>query len=1159
METVVQEQAKRQGNAPVGCQSGIEGGFYVLVAPEHALDGSCRTVEELEGHRKGQEVHDGFHQVGVFRIKPGNQSPAQEQDAAEKGPDQDVGQPARIRIGLGLDKIPGSHIGPHNDGQGQGKAQGHHVQHIAETHGRLVGRHGNGAEPGHQQAFHPEETGFQENGQPHGDADSQMLPDMGKGKAGNPEHVEIPEHLQPQYQQGKGKAQQPAGDGRPHPGSRSPQGRGPQFAEDEDVVHGGIHRHGQQEQPHGHLGVAQGIHKGPENTGTEQGQDTPGHKAQVPEGHRTDFRCQAHGIQDPGQQLGSGPDHRQGQGTGQGQTADHRSGDFVIFPGTPVIGHNGGQCLEDAIEPGEHRHPHIGTDGHPGQLDRTGMAAHHRIEQAHAGNAQLGNQDGDHDPQDFLQTGTESAGSRKRRFTQPISSFKTKDCCLGSSPPSLLHKLNMPFHIAVHDVIGQGIFFFRIRGLFIQGGHEIPVRGIIVGLAPEVSQGIGMRYRLEQVPSQEFLGNRLAQQGQQGGCHILLAGVHGFVQIRQRRQVFGNENHRNGRHTLFVLGIGHQGLVFPAGMGVVIRSDDEQGPVIHQALSGCLFKEVLDGLVHPVHAADGGGPVVPDILRHLRIGVAVIRIGLVHIQGLAHQEQFLVPVLRQGLQGRIVHHVVVEAPAAGPLVSHVPQVFLGQIMFHAELGGILPVFVGIVPAGSIDEIAFEAGLLEDPEQGRLPLARQVLVIDQLGPEGGIEALGGGYGRRIVMIDPGILLHQGIQVRRGIRRDVGVVMMEIIPVDTFQDQHHHPVVSRLLPGYDFLFGQDSQFFQSSLVLVRQGPFLVFPGIMDHLVGFEESFVEEVHIDGIGHHGPGGLPAFFHIHFDIQPAHTVRRMIGPFCQQHIRAVEPQGEQHHAQKGPGQVGFVAPGMDHPEQGDEQQHHGGQQPQLPVLRGAQDPFGRIDVQIVKEHAFHMHGGVPEVDPVSQDQEAGHIIGQEVQPLHHPVGPVMIAHGRQKHQDDVVEQPGQYGKDRHEPRIQLQVADHEQGIGQIQGPHHHHGEIPFHPVTDPPALGVQEQCHPGQEQIPEKIVQGMIPEFRPGKGHDFFQKIPAVTGFRQKTQEYEDSVQDFLFHSTASHEMNSRGLGSRAMERGEVTTASPSSSAANLLTLQRISTCWAG
>ena len=179
----------------------------------------------------------------------------------------------------------------------------------------------------------------------------------------------------------------------------------------------------------------------------------------------------------------------------------------------------------------------------------------------------------------------------------------------------------------------------------------------------------------------------------------------------------------------------------------------------------------------------------------------------------------------------------------------------------------------------------------------------------------------------------------------------------------------------------------------------------------------------------------------------------------------------------------------MDHPEQRDEQQHHGGQQPQLPVLRGAQDPFGRIDVQIVKEHAFHMHGGVPEVDPVSQDQEAGHIIGQEVQPLHHPVGPVMIAHGRQKHQDDVVEQPGQYGKDRHEPRIQLQVADHEQGIGQIQGPHHHHGETTVSPGHGSAGAGVQEQCHPGQEQIPKKTSSGYDTRIPPRERARFLSK----------------------------------------------------------------------
>ena len=522
---------------------------------------------------------------------------------------------------------------------------------------------------------------------------------------------------------------------------------------------------------------------------------------------------------------------------------------------------------------------------------------------------------------------------------------------------------------------------------------------------------------------------------------------------------------------------------------------------------------MLDGLIHPVHAADSGRTVVPDIFRHLRISIAVIGIGLVHIQGLAHQEQFPVPVFCQGLQGHIIHHIVVESPAAGSLIAHVPQIFFGQVVLHAELGRIFPVFIGIVAAGSIDEIAFITGLLQAPEEGRLFVSRQILVIDQLGPEGGIEPLGGRHSGGIVMIDPGIFLEQGIQIRSGIRRDIGIVVMEIIPMDTFQDQHHHPVIGRPFPGNSLGFGQNPQFCQSCLVLLRQSPFLVFPGIMDYLIRLEEGFLEKVHIDGISHHGPGGLPALFHIYFDIQPAYIVRRMVDTLRQQQIRPIEPHSQDHYTEQGPRQIGFMPPGTADPEQRDEGQQHGANQAQLPVFRGAEDSLGSIDVQVVEQDTFHMHRGVPEIDPIPQDQDAGHIIDQEIDSLQDPVGPVVVAHGCQEHQHDVVEEPGQYRKSRHKAWIQLQVGHHEQGIRQIQDPCDHHGEIPFHPVPDAPPLGVQEKDHPGKEQVPAEIVQGMVPEFSPGKGHDLFQKIPAVIGFRCKTQEQDHSVNHFLLH----------------------------------------------
>lgn len=222
LQHMVQEEAAGHGDDPVGAQGGIKGSLDVLVGPQDTLDGGCGAVTELKAHGKRQEMLHGFHQMGILRVKSGNQRPAQVQAHGKDRADEQVGYAAGAGIDPGLGKIPGAYIGAYDDGQGNGEAEGYHVQQVAEAHGGLVGRYGNGPEAGHQQAFHAEDAGLHQDGYAHGDAHPQVLMDMAPGKAlPDGKGAIAPEHLQAQDHQGESPQQQPAGQGRAQAGCRN--------------------------------------------------------------------------------------------------------------------------------------------------------------------------------------------------------------------------------------------------------------------------------------------------------------------------------------------------------------------------------------------------------------------------------------------------------------------------------------------------------------------------------------------------------------------------------------------------------------------------------------------------------------------------------------------------------------------------------------------------------------------------------------------------------------------------------------------------------------------------------------------------------------------------------------------------------------------------
>ena len=235
-----------------------------------------------------------------------------------------------------------------------------------------------------------------------------------------------------------------------------------------------------------------------------------------------------------------------------------------------------------------------------------------------------------------------------------------------------------------------------------------------------------------------------------------------------------------------------------------------------------------------------------------------------HVQRFGYIKELLPFQFFQLFQCPPVHLVIVEPPAGSSGIPCFLQIFPGFIMSHAKLFRILPELTVVIAAGCTLEISVKTIRLHASEKRRFISSVHIPVKEQLGAEGSVQAFRCGYGRRIIMIDTRVLLYKRVKIRRGLRRNVLIIKMNVIPVHRLQDQHNNPVIGRRGQRLGRLFPHNSQFVHPFFIFFRQFLFLML-GSLNHLFFVKRRLAYNIHGNGRHQHVPVFLTAFFNLLF------------------------------------------------------------------------------------------------------------------------------------------------------------------------------------------------------------------------------------------------------------------------------------------------------
>lgn len=74
-------------------------------------------------------------------------------------------------------------------------------------------------------------------------------------------------------------------------------------------------------------------------------------------------------------------------------------------------------------------------------------------------------------------------------------------------------------------------------------------------------------------------------------------------------------------------------------MGIMVACNHKKGPIIHESFLFRFLKEMLHGLIYPIHAAHGYRALGSHGLRHVFVSNPIIGIRLVHIKGLRDNKE----------------------------------------------------------------------------------------------------------------------------------------------------------------------------------------------------------------------------------------------------------------------------------------------------------------------------------------------------------------------------------------------------------------------------------------------------------------------------------------------------------------------------------------
>ena len=131
---------------------------------------------------------------------------------------------------------------------------------------------------------------------------------------------------------------------------------------------------------------------------------------------------------------------------------------------------------------------------------------------------------------------------------------------------------------------------------------------------------------------------------------------------------------------------------------------------------------------------------------------------------------------------------------------------------------------------------------------------------------------------------------------------------------------------------------------------------------HFIGIKQGLTDKIKIDGHGQHIAINKARFFVFNRDIAANNLLHAPHAAAQKQLIGQIEANREHGNAQKRPHKIGLAFSGLGHSKEQQHQRHPAHKRCQKDVARGCQHALNGVNIKVLKEHALHMHGGLPKI-----------------------------------------------------------------------------------------------------------------------------------------------------------------------------------------------------
>ncbi|MNP06940.1 hypothetical protein D3C76_989450 [compost metagenome] len=278
----------------------------------------------------------------------------------------------------------------------------------------MAGDHG-GAEAADQQGDHREDARLGEHRDADGQANAhQALDDRPLRALKTYQHPAALVGRGPAGPGGHAQGHEPHDDTAGPAAANAAQGGQAEVPVDQDVVQRDVQQQAQAANDHARAGAAQAVAVAAQHIVEGNAGEAEGNTLQVAHARLDQLRIDLHHLQDR-----FGADQ---QATGdqtdrdcQPQGLAHQWPDFAVLTGAKALRHLGGGGQQDAGHQQEHRNPDRVAQSHRRQVARADPAGHDRIDEAHGGGGQLGDDDRCGQQQQAAQFGAYARGAGQGR------------------------------------------------------------------------------------------------------------------------------------------------------------------------------------------------------------------------------------------------------------------------------------------------------------------------------------------------------------------------------------------------------------------------------------------------------------------------------------------------------------------------------------------------------------------------------------------------------------------------------------------------------------------------------------------------------------------------------------------------------------------------